>query len=783
MKRFLRAVLTLCGLCLLYGCGGGGSGSSTPPPIVATHFSVVPAQTNTTAGTAFNVTVTALDASNNMVSNYAGTVQVTSSDPQAILSPASSTLTSGMGTFSATLKTAGPQTITATDTVTHSISGTSSSINISPGAATSLSVSAPAAAAGTSFSFTVTALDAWNNVATSYSGTVHFTSTDVQAVLPANSTLPSGTAIFSATLNTDGGQTITATDTVTASIAGASKSIKITAASAVNPVPFINQPLSPDAAAPGGAAFSLAVNGTGFVSGSVVEWNGSARATNFISNSTLTAYILASDISAPNTASVTVVTPGPGGGTSNLVFFPVTLPASLAWSGSAFAAGSSPVSAVTADFNGDGKLDLAVANGAGNNVSVFLGNGDGTFQASVNYDAGSNPWSGMVVGDFRDDGKLDLVVANYGSNNVSVLLGNGDASFQAAVNYDTGINPTWVAIGDFNRDGKLDLAVSDQNCTNGGPPCGTGTVSILLGNGDGTFQPRVDYPTPQGAEGPNGVAVGDFNGDGILDLALATGSGGAGTQVSVLLGNGDGTFRSGVNYTAGLNPAAIATADFNKDGKLDLAVVNNIGSVSILLGNGDGTFQTHLDYGTGSFPWGTLGIADFNGEGNLDLAVANIGSNTVSIFLGNGDGTFQPQVQIGTGVHPHGAVVGDFNQDGGLELAVPNYNDNTVSVLVQTTAELSPTSLGFGSVAIGTTSPAQATTLTNVGTTTLNITNIAITGTNAGDFAQTYTCESSLGAGASCSISDSPSVSVPRLQAEQELVALAVRPKCAGQLG
>jgi len=572
-------------------------------------------------------------------------------------------------------------------------------------------------------------------------------------VLPAKSTLANGMGTFSATLKTDGAQTITATDTVTASITGTSNSIEVTKSSALNPVPFINQPLSPDAVAPGGAAFSLAVNGTGFVSGSVVEWNGSARATNFISNSMLTASILASDISAPNTASVTVVTPGPGGGTSNLVFFPVTAPVSLAWSGSVFAAGSSPVSAVTADFNGDGKLDLAVANGAGNNVSVLLGNGDGTFQAPVNYDTGSNPWSGMVVGDFRGDGELDLVVPNYGSNNVSVLLGNSDGSFQAAVNYDTGVNPTWVAIGDFNRDGKLDLAVSDQNCANGGPPCGTGTVSILLGNGDGTFQPRVDYETPQGAEGPNGVAVGDFNGDGILDLAVATGSGGAGTQVAVLLGNGDGTFRSGVNSTAALNPAAIATADFNKDGNLDLAVVNNIGSVSILLGNGDGTFQTHVDYGTGSFPWGTLGIADFNGQGNLDLAVANVGSNTVSIFLGNGDGTFQPQVQIGTGAHPHGAVVGDFNQDGGLELAVPNYNDNTVAVLVRTTADLSPTSLSFGSVAIGKTSLAQASTLTNVGTTTLNITSIAITGTNAGDFAQTNTCESSLAAGAGCSIS------------------------------
>ena len=204
MKRFLRVVLTLAGLCLLYGCGGGGSGSSTPPPL-ATHFSVVPAQGNETAGTAFNVTVTALDASNNVVNSYAGTVRTTSSDTQAVFSPTSSTLTNGSGTFSATLKTAGPQTITATDTVNASISGISISITVSAGAATSLSVGAPAAAAaGTSFNFTVTALDAWSNVATSYSGTVHFTSTDTQAVLPGNSTLTDGSGAFSATMKTAG---------------------------------------------------------------------------------------------------------------------------------------------------------------------------------------------------------------------------------------------------------------------------------------------------------------------------------------------------------------------------------------------------------------------------------------------------------------------------------------------------------------------------------------------------------------------------------------------------
>ena len=171
--------------------------------------------------------MTALDQFNNTVTSYAGTVHFTSSDGQAVL-PANSTLTNGTGTFSATLKTAGNQTITATDTVTASITGTSSTIAISTGSATHFVVSAPAsAAAGSAFSFTVTALDQFNNTATGYAGTVHFTSTDVGAVLPANSTLTNGVGTFSATLNTGGNQTITATDTVNSSITGTSNTILV----------------------------------------------------------------------------------------------------------------------------------------------------------------------------------------------------------------------------------------------------------------------------------------------------------------------------------------------------------------------------------------------------------------------------------------------------------------------------------------------------------------------------------------------------------------------------
>ena len=229
MNNSCSLVLSLLGLCLLNGCGGGGSGSTTSPA-TATHFTVT-AEATATAGTAFPFTVTALDASNNVNNGYSGTVHFSSSDGQAML-PTNSALTNGTGTFSATLKTLGSQTITATDTVTASITGTSNSINASAGAATHFSVTptTSTATAGTAFNFTVSALDASNSLVTHYSGTVHFSSSDGQAVLPTNSTLTSGTGTFSATMNTVGSQTITATDTVTALITGSSLPISVTTA-------------------------------------------------------------------------------------------------------------------------------------------------------------------------------------------------------------------------------------------------------------------------------------------------------------------------------------------------------------------------------------------------------------------------------------------------------------------------------------------------------------------------------------------------------------------------
>ena len=286
MKNSRLFLLSLCGLCLLAACGGSSTGIHVGP---ATHFSVS-ARAAATAGTAFNFTVTALDASSNVVTNYSGTVHFTGTDAQAVL-PANTTLTNGTGTFSATLKTTGAQTITATDTVTASITGTSSSIAVSStnGAPTHFSVIAPATATtGTPFNFSVTALDPSNNVVTVYSGTVHFTSTDGQAVLPANSTLTFGVGNFSGTLKTLGSQTIKATDTVTASITGTSTTISVGKNAATH------FSVSAPASAVKGTSFNLTVSALDAANNVATGYSGTAHFTStdtlavLPANSTLT---------------------------------------------------------------------------------------------------------------------------------------------------------------------------------------------------------------------------------------------------------------------------------------------------------------------------------------------------------------------------------------------------------------------------------------------------------------------------------------------------------------
>jgi FG-GAP-like repeat/Abnormal spindle-like microcephaly-assoc'd, ASPM-SPD-2-Hydin/FG-GAP repeat len=458
---------------------------------------------------------------------------------------------------------------------------------------------------------------------------------------------------------------------------------------------------------------------------------------------------------------------------------------------------------VAADFNGDGKVDLAVGGGG---VAVLLGNGDGTFQPEVDYSGMAGP---IAVGDFNNDGKLDVlgIVGSIGFD-LAVILGNGNGSFGLPLNSPVGVFDAYAtafAVADFNQDGKLDVAALESQNTSG--------LQILLGNGDGTFSIGAGYSP---ASNPTAIAIGDLNGDGLPDIVVGGNSiGGASpSSISVFLGNGDGTFQTPITIVAGNGIGSIVIADFNLDGKQDVAFSNaNWADVSLLLGNGDGTFQAPVQFsGVGVQYTGggyALSTADFDGNGSPDIAVANFAGIFLLLSAGkNGSGallsatsvafgnqnvgqasTVQTVVLSNTnstplsvaGISVSGSQSGDFQQANACGTRLAAGANCTISVtftpqaagllsaMIQITdsalnspqtislagtglaplPSLNPNLLTFASQVVGTASTAQVVNFANTGNTALSITSIAA----SGDFGETNTCGSSVTAGSSCQIS------------------------------
>jgi uncharacterized protein (TIGR03437 family) len=374
------------------------------------------------------------------------------------------------------------------------------------------------------------------------------------------------------------------------------------------------------------------------------------------------------------------------------ILLPASLTAQVVSFGAArnLEAGAEPGVIVVADFNGDGQPDLVVANQLSNSVSVLLNNGAGIFQPARNFIAATCSGcrlTAVASGDFNGDGKPDLAVVASGALSaagaVSILLGNGNGTFQAPLTTASGNGPVSLAVADFNADGVADLAVANQSSND---------ISLLLGIGNGTFRPALNIAAGSCAGcRPRFIVAADFNGDGRPDLAVAaSGAAFARGEVLVLLGNGHGAFQTPLSFPAGDGPVSMAMGDFNADGNVDLAVANErTNSLTLLLGIGNGSFRGAAEVPVGTCPGcraSSVAGGDFNGDGAQDLVVTASGtsfiSGGISVLLGNGNGTFLPAVNLAAGNGPAFVALGDFNDDGKPDLAVANQSSNNVSILL-----------------------------------------------------------------------------------------------------
>jgi hypothetical protein len=383
---------------------------------------------------------------------------------------------------------------------------------------------------------------------------------------------------------------------------------------------------------------------------------------------------------------------------SNIFYLPVTPPAAtvgISQNTSQFLTGA-PSAMATGDFNGDGNVDVAFVSQNTNTVSILLGTFGGTLSFGAAYPTGNRP-SGIVAADFNGDGELDLAVTNSTDNTITILLGNGDGTFRPGTTInETGTYPTQIIAADLNGDGRMDLAALNVcgpvliSCFPSAGPSGPGAVLVLLGNGDGTFS--VSASSPATGVSPSALAAADLNSDGAIDLVVTNQ---LDNNMTVLMGNGDGTFTpTQSSVVTGIGSSAMAIADFNGDGKLDVAVANSSNNkVSIFLNENCGfpavacTFSAApTSVAVGSSPY-AISAGDMNADGFVDLVVANLSDNSISVLLGDGTGGFtavvpQRPATFSTGFEPTAIALADFNGDGRLDVATANAS-GSYSILTQ----------------------------------------------------------------------------------------------------
>ena len=348
--------------------------------------------------------------------------------------------------------------------------------------------------------------------------------------------------------------------------------------------------------------------------------------------------------------------------------------------------GSSPVDIATADLDGDGDLDLLLTSYISDALTIAFGDGQGGFTLGVPIPVTNGPRS-VVTGDLDGDGDIDLLATNLSGGVVTVGLNDGNGSFTTRP-VVVGPGARGLGLADLDGDGDLDfVSVSyDSN-----------SLSVMLNNGDGSFVAAAPPVLATGGTRPVQMTIADFNGDGRMDLAVTSNWD---DSVSILAGNGDGTFAAPVQFATGFGPRGIVAGDIDGDGNSDLIVANfNGASVSVLRNNGSGGFAAPVNLGTGYNPY-DIALGDLDGDGDLDMVVSNSGSSSLSIFLNDGAGGFSSAVEtVAVGISPGGLSLGDFDRDGDLDIATSNFGSNSSHILLNT---MTTYSVAAGSATEGT---------------------------------------------------------------------------------